>query len=42
MLGCYIPCPDIQKYNFPFDPPDFYGGLNLSRVIAYDGFYLNR
>lgn len=33
MLGCYIPCPDILKYNYPFvlyykasgtwfDPPD--------------------
>lgn len=37
--GCYIPYPHIHKYNIRykrdkasgicFDPPDFYGALNL-------------
>lgn len=48
MLGCYIPCPDILKYNYPFvwyykasgtwfDPPDsLLWRIKYFRVSNYD------
>lgn len=54
MLGCYIPCPDILNITILLYGITrrqelglilltvCCGGLNLSRVSDYDGFYLNR
>lgn len=51
LSGCYIPCPHIHKYNIRykrdkaseicFDPPDFYGALNLFVIGGYGKYFSN-
>ena len=51
LSGCYIPCPDIQKYNIQykrdkesgtwFDTLDFQGGLNFFEVDRMMTFFKN-